>query len=363
MITELPDTTSYTEPLTAGDDGDTATDVGDDLTDTDGDTAVVAVNPADTASSRLPPDMPDLLRDARERVYDVVQHTPLVHSAWLSRICGVDVWLKLENLQVTGSFKLRGAYNRIASLMQQRPVSSLVAASSGNHAQGVAYAAKRFGIDQRTTIFMPRTTPYTKIQHTLAYGDVRIELIDGPFDLANRTAHDYANQTTGAFIEPYDDWYIIAGQATCGSEIVHDLPDVSHIIVPLGGGGLLSGISLAASAHDRRIRLYGARADSYHTVQPTLADGTRVKHLGRRTAPIIDRLVDDVVVVHDEGSVGRAVRETLAQAHTLSEGSGALGVAALLDQRWHFEPGNRVVVVISGGNIDLSRVAALLETS
>lgn len=297
--------------------------------------------------------------DAAERIAKVTVRTPLVRSDYFSRRYGYNIAFKCENLQHTGAFKLRGAYNKIAMLPEDERKRGLIAASSGNHAQGVAYAAHAFGIDHKTRIFVPESTPQMKIDNTRRFGDVQIELVQGTFDDANRLAHQEAQNTGATFIEPYDDWQIIAGQGTIGLEIMQDAPETNIIIVPVGGGGLISGISLAAHALSNHVRLYGVRANFASPSGQTVADGIRVKHPGQRPSPTIETYVESIVYV-DEPPIERAMIDLLQHRKILVEGAGAIGLAALATHTLAFAPDTNIVIVLSGGNVDMKRIAHLL---
>ncbi len=297
------------------------------------------------------------IQQAHERLRPIVYHTPLLPSERLSQMLGVNIFLKTENLQKTGSFKIRGAYNKVATLTPEERARGLIAASSGNHAQGVAYAARAFGIHQQTTIYMPQTTPQTKIDNTRRF-EVNVELVDGTYDRCSELAHAAAEQSGATYIEPYNDWRVIAGQGTVGLEILQDLPETDVILVPVGGGGLISGIALAAHASTRRVRVYGVHATYAKPSGYTIADGIRVKHPGDKPLKIIPKEVEQVVSV-DEDTIAAAVLLLAQATRLLVEGAGAVGLAALLAKVLTFPPQTNVVLVLSGGNIDISRLQHL----
>lgn len=299
------------------------------------------------------------IENASRRIDGIAVHTPLLHSPFFSRRYGCDVHFKLENLQRTGSFKVRGAYNKVASLTDEQRSRGLIAASSGNHAQGVAYAARLFGIDDRTTIFMPDSTPQNKIENTRGSGQVTVQFVDGNFDAAADAAHEEAGRTGATFIEPYNDWQIIAGQGTIGFEIVHDHPAVDTIIVPVGGGGLISGIALAAHTHNPEIAVYGVGASATTQHSDTVADGIRVKHPGEKPQQVMREHVREVYRL-EEDVIREAMRLMLKNLHVVPEGSGATGVAAIESGALQLKPGCSVVIVVSGGNVDLTRLAEIL---
>lgn len=296
---------------------------------------------------------------AHERIHGVARHTPLLYSEALSQQTGYHISLKLENVQTTGAFKLRGAYNKIASLSAEQRACGLIAASSGNHAQGVAYAASSFGLDAATTIFMPESTPRTKIERTQRYGRVRVQLVAGTFDDARAEAHALAAQTGASFIEPYNDLDVIAGQGTVGLEIMQDAPETEAIVVPVGGGGLISGIALAARGLNPAVQVVGVGAIYRYTSGRTIADGIRVKQPGTLTQPIMDAYVQQVVRV-DESRIEQAVYDLLQNVHLVVEGAGAVGLAALTTGTLTFAPGTRVVLVLSGGNMDAQHMSDVL---
>lgn len=296
---------------------------------------------------------------AAQRLKSIVRRTPLIHSEYLSERYGCHISLKLENMQKTGAFKLRGAYNKIASLTEAERRNGLIAASSGNHAQGVAYAARAFGIDFKTRIYMPESTPQTKIDSTSRYGDVEIILIDGTYDDASDAAHEDVETSGATYIHPYNDWDIIAGQGTVGLEIMQDAPETDVIISPVGGGGLLSGIALAAKSINPDICLYGVQCAYERPSGATIADGIRVKCPGEKPSILLNQYLNDMVQV-PEASIAEGVKLLLSEAKVQVEGSGAVGIAALEDQWLRFNPQDNVVVVLSGGNIDLKRLQSII---
>ena len=307
----------------------------------------------------------------------VAHHTPLVFSEVLSRQLHCQVWLKLENLQKTGSYKIRGAYNAMAHLEPEVRNRGVVTASAGNHAQGVGLAAALFGIEHRTTIFVPIGTPKVKQDNTRGYGVEVIETGEN-FDSARASAYAEAADSGRVFIEPFDDWQTIAGQGTVGLEILDDLPSVSGIIVPVGGGGLISGIAIAAMARAPHARVIGVEAEGAPSMiwslqQKTaadldyppmtqIADGIRVRRPGDRPFIVCRELLGlpQFMTVPDLDTVG-AIADLMVYAKVIAEGAGAISLAALRDiqegnqlDQPPFTPDDDVVVVISGGNIDPS---------
>ncbi len=297
-------------------------------------------------------------------------HTPLVPSLALSERLGCRVWLKLENLQRTGSYKIRGAYNNIASLPPERLARGLIAASAGNHAQGIGFAAKKLGVARNTVIFVPRATPATKLRNTRRWG-VRVVRYGEDFSEANRVAHIKAEKWGRTFIEPFDDWHTIAGQGTVGLEILADLPEVDAIVVPAGGGGLLSGIAVAVAACRPQTRVIGVEAEGapclIHALQHgapvelpyrpgTIADGINVRRPGEKTFATIRHFVERGIVqlvTVRETEIVQAIADLLIDAKTMAEGAGAVGIAALSAGKVPgLTPASQVAVVVSGGNID-----------
>ncbi len=309
-------------------------------------------------------DIFELIKDASLALKSVVHRTPLTYSTYFSRLTGKNVYLKLENLQKTGSFKVRGAYNKIRSLVPEACERGVIAASTGNHAQGVAYAARELGV--RATIVMPETAPPYKITSTRSYG-AEVLLYGKVYDDAYRKAVEISMKTGAFFIHPYDDPLVIAGQGTIGLEISEDLPQVDAVIVPVGGGGLISGIAIALkNVIGSHVKVYGVEPASapklkealMHNVpvtitpSPSLADGVVTKGVGRLTFRIMKELVSDVLLVNED-DIARAMYLLLERAKLLAEGAGALPLAALLSNPDAIK-GKNVVAVISGGNADLT---------
>jgi threonine dehydratase len=306
---------------------------------------------------------------ARERIRGSIYMTPCSRSEMLSRMTGQQVFLKLENLQMTGSFKERGALNRIATLTPEQGTRGVVAASAGNHAQGVAYHAQRLGIP--TTIVMPEGTPFTKIERTEAYGATVVLRGEGLGE-ARQAADIIAAERGLAFVHPYDDPAIIAGQGTIGLELLADVPDLDAIVVPIGGGGLISGISIAAKALAPAVEIVGVQCARYPAMcqalngEPasldsggqTIAEGIAVKEPGVLTRAIVAALVAEIVLV-DETALERAVDTLAGVAKLVVEGAGAAGLAALFTAPQRFA-GRKVALVLCGGNIDARLLASIL---
>ncbi|GAA2236437.1 threonine ammonia-lyase [Herbiconiux moechotypicola] len=317
----------------------------------------------DTGTTFAGPALADI-EAARTRVSAVAQVTPMESSRFLAEIIESPVYLKCENLQRTGSYKIRGAYNRISSLSDEEKARGVVAASAGNHAQGVAFAARELGI--KATIFMPIGVPLPKLQATRNYG-ADVVLRGHSVEEALRAAAEFSQATGAVVIPPFDHLDVVTGQATLGLEILDQVPDVDTVVVSIGGGGLISGIASAvkqrAAAEGRSIRVIGvqaANAAAYPpslvagepveiTTAPTIADGIHVSKPGILNFEIISELVDEVVTV-SEADIARALLLLLERAKQVVEPAGAAGVAAILAGK--IVDAGTTVVVLSGGNID-----------
>ena len=302
---------------------------------------------------------------AREAGAGVVKHTPVTSSAALGERTGGDIVLKAENLQRTGSFKIRGAMSKLASLGDTARA-GVTAGSAGNHAQALAFAARHHGVP--CEIFVPKNAPIAKMAACRAYGASVVEGGDS-LDDAVASARARADEMGMQFCHPYDDPIVVAGQATLGLELVADVPDLRRVIVPLGGGGLASGIAIAVKLHDPTIKVIGVQVEAcapYANETPpngpvlTLADGIAVKKPGVFTRPLVEKWLDDVVVV-DEDSVADAMVLLMERSKLYVEGAGAVGVSALLSE--HVAPARSGVtcVVLSGGNVDLGVVPSLIR--
>jgi threonine dehydratase len=310
----------------------------------------------------------DQIRWAADAIAGHVIDTPCLHSRTLSRITGAQVFLKFENLQFTASFKERGALNKLRSLDEQQRRSGVIAASAGNHAQGVAYHAQRLGIP--ATIVMPRYSPGIKIEHTRDYG-ADVILHGELFDDAKRHALALAEQRGLTWVDAYDDEQIIAGQGTIALEMLQAQPTLDVLIAPIGGGGLIAGIAVAATALKPGIEIIGVQTSRFPSMyaavrgQPatfgvsTIADGIAVKSPGKLTLPIITRSVSDILLV-DESHIEQAIVMLLEIEKTLAEGAGAAPLAAVLAHRERFLD-KRVGLVLSGGNIDPLMLAGIVE--
>jgi threonine dehydratase len=300
-----------------------------------------------------------------ERAYEVIRgkviRTPLVYSQSFSKLFGCEIYIKLENLQETGSFKLRGATYKILSQLERIGPEGVIAASAGNHAQGVALASTRAG--KSSTIIMPTWASITKQEATLAYGGKVIlagDSLPESIEMARDAAH-----SGKIFIHPFDDPAIIAGQGTIGIEILEDLQDLDAVIVPVGGGGLISGIATAVKALRPDAQVIGVQAaacpSAFHSLQsgtveqvvaaPSIADGISVKQVGELTFSIMQQRVDRVVLV-EEDQIAAAILMLLERKKLLCEGAGAVPLAALMSGSVVLSPGSKVVLVVSGGNVD-----------
>jgi threonine dehydratase len=295
------------------------------------------------------------LRDfeaARARLQGIARVTPVYNSESLTRMTGREVWLKAENLQRTGSFKIRGAGNCIAMLSEEERAAGVVAASAGNHAQAVAWGAREAGID--VTIFMPRDTPVAKVEATQNYG-ARIELGGEMFDDAYEAARAYADTTGATFVHAFEDERVIAGQGTIGLELAEQLPEIATVVIPIGGGGLAAGVATVLKELRPHVMVIGVQAaacapftgSSEHGF--TIAEGIAVKRPGELTSAIVRDKVDDIVAVTDE-EISQAIVLLLERTKLLVEGAGAAPLAALVNGRVGGE--GPVAVLLSGGNID-----------
>ena len=320
----------------------------------------------------LPLDL-SALRAAHDRIRDAVIRTAQWQNDPISDALGAPVQLKLENLQRTGSFKLRGATHKIDRLLAgaDRPT-GVIAASAGNHAQGVARAAALAGL--KAVVVMPGNAPLTKIQACRALG-AEVVLEGDTLEQAADEARRRATAEGLAFLHPYDDWDVIAGQASCGLEMLEDAPDMTVAVVPLGGGGLIAGIALALKLQRPDIRVIGVQTEAVapyrnflidgtlEAVPPgahTIADGIKVKRPGERNRQVIAALVDEIVTV-DDNAIAEAIVTLVERTRTMGEGAGVVGLAALMQGKIRLRPDDRAVCVISGGNVDLTLVGRSID--
>jgi len=289
---------------------------------------------------------------ARERLTGVARETPLYPTETFSRLSGRQVFLKAENLQRTGSFKIRGAYNTIATLGEAERRAGVVAASAGNHGQAVAWAAREAGIP--ATIFMPQDAPMAKVEATRAYGG-ETELVGEGFDDAVAAAAAHVEATGATLVHAFEDERVIAGQGTIGLELAEQAPDAETFVVPIGGGGLAAGISLALKERRPSVTVVGVECQPGYTI----ADGIAVKFKGELAGSILDETLDDRVSVSDD-EIAQALVLCVERTKFLVEGAGAVGLAALLAGRVAGSPGP-VAVVLSGGNIDATTLISVLR--
>jgi threonine dehydratase len=307
---------------------------------------------------------------AQERLRGSIYYSPCPHSQMLSALTGQQVYLKLENLQMTGSFKERGALNRIAMLTPEQAARGVVAASAGNHAQGVAYHATKRGI--RALIVMPLATPLVKVTATRGFG-AEVVLHGANYDEACTEAMRLCAAQGMTFIHPFDDATVMAGQGTIGLELLEQIPQLEAVVVPIGGGGLIGGIACAIKESRPDIRIVGvqtsrlpsmlaARAEGHPvTVEPstTIADGIAVRRAGDVTYPVVARYVDEIVTV-DEDEIASAILVLLEREKTLAEGAGATALAALLQKKTTLM-GAHTAVLVCGGNIDVTLLSRIIE--
>ncbi len=310
---------------------------------------------------------PEDIRLARDLIAGEVVRTPLVPARRLGEALGCELYLKLENLQYTGSFKDRGSLVKLKSLTPAQAKRGVIAMSAGNHAQGVAYHAQRLGIP--ATIVMPEFAPATKVERTKSFG-ARVMLTGETLDASAIAAREIAAKENLSFVHPYDDPLIVAGQGTIGFEMLEDMPDLDTIVVPIGGGGIISGIAIAAKSIKPDIRMIGVEAELFPSMYQvlrglppasggqTLADGIAVKNPGELTRKIIADLVENIVLV-DENLIETAVHTLVEQHKIVAEGAGAAGVAGLMKDPSAFA-GRKVGVVICGGNIDVRMLSWVL---
>ncbi len=306
---------------------------------------------------------------ARERIRDQIEYTPCAHSATLSAMTGAEIFLKFENLQFTASFKERGSLNCLLQLTSERKRKGVIAMSAGNHAQALAYHGKRLGIP--TCIVMPRFTPNAKVEQTRIH-DAEIILHGRVFDETLAFTRTLAEERALTLIHPFDDLRVIAGQGTVGLEIIEQIPDLEIVVVPIGGGGLIGGVSTAVKSLRPEVSVIGVQVqrfasvyDKFHerTTPPgseaTVAEGIAVKSPGANTLPLIKEHVDDVLLVSEE-HVEQAIFTLLEIEKTVAEGAGAASLAAVVVNPERFA-GRRVVLIISGGNIDMMTLSSVVQ--
>ncbi len=310
----------------------------------------------------------DKVYDAQRVLKDNIRKTDLIYAPALSE--KAQIYLKAENLQTTGSFKVRGAYYKISRLSDEQKKRGIIACSAGNHAQGVALSAQKNGIE--SAIFIPSTAPISKIEATRKYG-AKIMLVDGVYDDAYAEAVKYQEETKGEFIHPFDDIDIIAGQGTIALELMEQLSDMEAVIVPIGGGGLISGVAYTVKMLNPKCKVYGVQASGAPSMLnshlkherlelasvSTFADGTAVKLPGEHTFEICEQYVDEIVTV-SEDEIANAVLALIEKQKLIAEGAGALSVAAAIFNKLPIE-GKKTVCLVSGGNIDVNILSRVIN--
>ncbi len=310
------------------------------------------------------------IKDAKKRLENTVSNTPLMKAPFLSKEKDAEIFLKEDNLQLTGSFKLRGAFNRVAMLETSRRNKGVVAASAGNHAQGLAFAAQHFSCE--ATIFMPEATPLTKVSGVKSYG-ATVVLTGENFDEAYASAKKYSKEHDKEFIHPFADDDVIAGQGTIALEILEQIPDLDQLIVPIVGGGLISGIAIAAKTINPNIKITGVVAsgargmkESFEARIPidsssvrTIADGIAVRDVTPKLLDIILEYVDEIVEVSDN-ETANAILFLLERHKLMVEGAGAVGVAAIMHGKVDVKD-KKVCAIVSGGNIDVTMLSLIIE--
>lgn len=315
------------------------------------------------------------IKEAKMMIRDYVRKTPLIQSMFLSNdITGGDVYLKLENMQFTGSFKYRGALNKILHLTEEQKEKGIITASAGNHAQGLALTGKLLGI--KATVIMPEEAPIAKQEATRGYG-AEVILKGETFNDSRLYMEQLAKETGKTIVHPYDDNEVMAGQGTIGLEILDSIWNVNTVIVPVGGGGLISGVATALKSFNPSIHVIGVQAENVHGMAEsvkqgkitsqftahTIADGTEVAIPGEKTYEVADKLVDEFILV-TEDEISNAMRHLMQRAKIITEGAGALPTAAILsgkiDPKWL--KNKATVALVSGGNVDLTRVSHIIDT-
>lgn len=308
---------------------------------------------------------------AKRNIDGFVAKTPFGFAPKLSKIADAQIYLKKENLQITGAYKVRGAFNKIANLDEEAKKSGVVAASAGNHAQGVAISAKHFGV--RAIIIMPEAAPLSKVAGTKALG-AEVILKGDNFDEAYAYALEYAKENNMSFIHPFDDELVQAGQGTIALEMLDEVSDLDYMVVPVGGGGLISGVASCAKQINPNIKIIGVSAkgapamfESFkdrcqHNSKSvrTIADGIAVRDASKITLANILESVDDMVQVDDE-EIANAILYLLEQQKIMVEGAGAVSVAAILESKFEFKKGSKIGAILSGGNIDVQTLSVIIE--
>ena len=313
----------------------------------------------------------DKVYHARYVLKDAIRQTDMIYAPVLSKQCGCEIYLKTENLQVTGSFKVRGAYYKISQLNDDEKARGVIACSAGNHAQGVALASKRFGI--KSIICMPDGAPISKVEATKSYG-AEVVLVPGVYDDAHNEAERLKDEKGYTFIHPFDDEDVIAGQGTIGLEIIDQLKDVDVIVLPIGGGGLASGIAFAVKSLNPKVKVYGVQSSGapsmltsveHHKIEclpsvSTIADGIAVKEPGSLTFELCSKYLDGIVTVTDD-QVCAAILALIEKQKMIAEGAGAVGLAAVMYGKIPGIRGKKVCCPISGGNIDVTILSRVIN--
>ncbi|MBQ5317428.1 MAG: threonine ammonia-lyase [Oscillospiraceae bacterium] len=311
----------------------------------------------------------DMVYSANYKLREVIRNTDLIPAAKISDKCSV--YLKPENLQITGSFKVRGAYYKISQLTDEEKARGVIACSAGNHAQGVALAAARNGI--HSVICLPDAAPISKIEATKAYG-AEICLVDGVYDDAYARALELRDEKGYTFIHPFDDEMVIAGQGTIGIELLEQLPDVDAVVVPIGGGGLISGVAFTIKSLNPKVKVYGVQAEGAPSMEKsiahgrierlpsvaTIADGIKVMEPGEHTFDLCKKYVDGIVTVNDD-EISSAILALMEQQKLVAEGAGAVPVAAVMFDKIPDIEGKKVICLVSGGNIDVTILNRVIE--
>ncbi|MDW9507572.1 pyridoxal-phosphate dependent enzyme [Sinorhizobium meliloti] len=313
------------------------------------------------------------IREAQERLRPHIRHTPLLRAEKIEKAAGCRLYLKPETLQITGAFKIRGALNKALSLSKEEIANGMIATSSGNHAQGLAYAARMLGV--KAILVLPVTTPKIKIENTKALG-AEVILFDGDTAARWKRVYEIAEENEYAAVHAFEDPIVMAGQGTIGCEILQDLDDVETVIVPIGGGGLISGIATAIKETKPSVRVIGAepaltpkyfhsRMNKERTSLPlknTIADGLRISVPGQNPYPIIERYVDEIVLVEDEHIIA-GMRALAKDAKLIAEPAASIGVGALLAGSIDVKLDEKVCAVLSGGNWDLRDLAEIYNVA
>lgn len=313
------------------------------------------------------------IREAQERLKPHIKHTPLLRGEKMEKALGCQIYLKPETLQITGAFKIRGALNKSLSLSKEEIANGIIATSSGNHAQGLAYAARMLGV--KAILVLPVTTPKIKIDNTKALG-AEVILFDGDTAARWKRVYEIAEENKYAVVHAFEDPLVMAGQGTIGCEILEDLEGVDTVIVPMGGGGLISGIATAIKETKPSVRVIGAepaltpkyfhsRINKERTSLPlknTIADGLRISVPGQNPYPIIEKYVDEIVLVEDEHIIA-GMRMLAKDAKLIAEPAASIGIGALLAGSIRVRPDEKVCAVLSGGNWDLGDLAEIYKLS